>query len=257
MKHKIEDVEFVICPYCEESKKFKMLHWQHLKTFHNKTLDELLQEFPNIPTMTKKELDRRKNARIKCNDKIINTCNKKYGGVGYASKELKIKVKDSIKKKYNVDNIMKLDSFKDRFIGDKNPMRDPLIAKKASESKKGKPSKLKGKTYEEILGHKRAEERKKELRISGAIGCSMTPIISAPQLKLYEMVKEKYPTAVLEYPKYGFCLDIAIPELKLCFEYDGSYWHDKEKDKKRDEIMAGFGWKTIRYEDHLPTDIIY
>lgn len=98
-KHNIQDVEYVQCPYCENSKKFKMIHWGHLKKIHNKTLEDVLKDFPNIPTMTKKESDRRSKVRIKCDKKITETCNKKYGGVGYASKELEKKTRNAIQKK--------------------------------------------------------------------------------------------------------------------------------------------------------------
>ncbi len=180
--------------------------------------------------------------------KMIETCNKKYGGIGFASKELEEKSRSVMEKRYGDRNIMKTEQGKKYFRGDKNPLRNPISAKKLSETKKeyykNNPHHHKGKSYSEIMGEERAAERIEELRISGAIGQSLTPRISAPQLKLYEEVLKEYPTAVLEYPVQGFCLDIAVPELKLGFEYDGEYWHqDKEKDKKRDEILNELGWK--------------
>ena len=188
-------------------------------------------------------------------EKIKKTCEKRYGGVGYASKELKEKSDLKTKVIYGKRNIMKTEEGKKHFKGDKNPLRNPEIAKKVSETKKGIPSPLKGKTYEEILGEEKAKRRKKELKRSGAYGQSITPRISAPQLKLFQMVKEKYPTAILEYPVLDYCLDIAVPELKLCFEYDGSYWHDEERDKKRDEVLERMGWKVIRFIDNLPASL--
>jgi hypothetical protein len=182
--------------------------------------------------------------------KASETCKQNYGGRGFASKILADKTNNTIKKRYGEENIMKVEEFK--FFGDKNPLRDPKTAKKVSKTLKGRPSLLKGKTYEDILGPEKAKKRKKELKKSGAYGQSITPKISAPQLEIFKMVKEKYPTAVLEYPVLDYCLDIAVPELKLCFEYDGSYWHDVEKDKKRDEVLEEMGWKIIRYVDKLP-----
>jgi len=189
--------------------------------------------------------------------KASETCNQRYGGRGFKSETLKKKSYDCTEERYGENNIMKVEDFK--FKGDKNPLRDPKIAKKVSQGVKDFIEKeghwLKGKTYEEILGPERAKERKKELKKSGAYGQSITPKISAPQLQLFQMVKEKYPTAVLEYPVLDYCLDIAVPELKLCFEYDGSYWHDEEKDKRRDEVLEGMGWIVNRYVDVLPTFI--
>jgi len=192
-------------------------------------------------------------------EKIKKTCEEKYGGVGYESDELKDKSYKTTKKKHGKKNIMQTEKGKQYFRGDKNPLRNPKVRKKHKKILKiyyethNHPHK--GKTYEEIMGTTRANERKKELKKSGAYGQSITPRISAPQLELFEMVKEKYPTAVLEYPVLDYCLDIAVPELKLCFEYDGSYWHDVEKDKKRDEVLSKFGWKVTRYVDNLPTRI--
>jgi hypothetical protein len=186
-------------------------------------------------------------------EKTNETFRKRYGGIGFDC-ELGEKSRKTIKEKYGEDNIMKVEEFK--FIGDKNPLRRKDIADKVSKGVKKYIKKeghwLKGKTYEEILGKKRAKERIKELRISGAIGCSMTPRISAPQLQLYEMVKEKYPTAILEYPVGDFCIDIAVPEEMIAFEYDGSYWHDEEKDKIRDSILEQLGWTVYRFVDKLP-----
>lgn len=57
-KHIIGDVDFIECPYC--SKPYKLLHWKHLKQ-HDKTLDDVLSEFPGRPTMTKAEYEKKKN----------------------------------------------------------------------------------------------------------------------------------------------------------------------------------------------------
>lgn len=251
--HNIKDVETVECPYCH--KKMQFLHWMHLKKLHNKSIYDVRQEFPEIPTMTKKESSRRKIARKDCNNKIVKTCKQKYGGIGFASEGLAIKSRVVMKERYGNIQIMKTDHGKEYFAGELNPMKDPEISKKVSESMKGKPSKLKGKTYEEILGEEKAEVRRIQQIQAGVKGQTMTPKISAPQKELFKMVKKKYPTAVMEYPILDYCLDIAIPEMKLCYEYDGSYWHDIEKDKKRDKVLKKIGWKVIRFIDELPKKI--
>jgi len=248
--HVVEDVEYVVCPYC--GKKMQFLHWGHLKKIHKKNIYDIRLEFPNLPTMTKKESEKRSKARKECEDRIVQTCKQKYGGIGYSSKILYKSSQDTTKKKFGRKNIMKTEHGKKYFKDELNPMKDPEISSKVSESMKGRPSPLKGKTYEEIMTPQRAAERIEELKISGAYGCSLTPRISAPQLQLYKMVKEKYPTAILEYPIGGFCIDIAVPEEKIAFEYDGSYWHDSEKDSIRDSILEQLGWKVIRFVDELP-----
>jgi hypothetical protein len=256
-KHNIQDVEYVTCPYCENSKQFKMLHWGHLKKIHNKTLDDTLKEFPNIPTMTKEESDKRSNARIKCDKKITKTCNKKYGGVGYASKELEEKTRDTVQKVYGSRNVMQSKKVSSKFKGDNNPQRNPEVVKRTKktlkEFYKTHVHHHKGKTYNEIMGPERAAERIKELRISGALGQSLTPFISAPQKELFELVKQIHPDAKIEYPIDIFCIDIAIEDLKIAIEYDGSYWHDKERDIYRDSVLKEKGWSTIRFEDYVPS----
>lgn len=251
-KHNIIDSDYVICPYCK--KEFQMIHWQHIKVFHpTKTLEILLNEFPNYPTMTRKEADRRSTARIACSKKLNKTNMIKYGGTGFLSSILKNKTIVTMRNKYGVDNIAQTKEWIE-FITTNNPMKNPEIAKKAANSMKGKPSKLKGKTYEEILGQERANSRREEQRYFGAIGQSLTPKISVPQLILYEIVKSIDSSAILEHPTFGYCLDIAIPNKKIALEYDCWYWHqDEERDKARDEILSKNGWKIFRFKDRIPT----
>ncbi len=251
-KHNISNLEFVVCPYC--NKQFQMIHWQHLKIFHpTKTLEILLKEFPNYPTMTKKEADRRSAARIACNEKLNETNKIKYGGTGFLSNALKNKTITTIKNKYGVDNIAQTKEWIE-YITANNPMKNPEIAKKAANSLKGKPSKLKGRTYEEIFGLEKAVRRKEEQRYFGAIGQSLTPKISEPQRIMYELIKSIEPEAILEYPTLGYCIDVAIPNKKIAIEYDCWYWHqDKERDKTKDEVLSSLGWKIFRFKDRLPT----
>ena len=81
---------------------------------------------------------------------------------------------------------------------------------------------------------------------------------SKPQVELYNRVKELYPTAILNYPLYelNYSLDIAIPDLKIWFESDGSWWHqNKEKDLERQRKIENLGWKCIRYKADFIKDI--
>lgn len=250
-KHVIKDIESITCPYCNKS-GFKMLHWGHLKKVHNKTLEEVLIEFPGHPTMTKVESDKRSDVRIKCNKKVTETCNKKYGGVGFKSKKLKEKTVDSIEKKFGFKNVMKVEKFK--FTGDKNPMKNEETAKKVSKTMTGKPSKLKGKKYREIHGPEKAKKLIEDKRISGAIAYSKVTNPSKPQVELFNLTKELYPQAIINFPIVGFCIDIAIIDKKIAIEYDGSYWHqDIEKDLKRQKGLENLGWKFVRYMDYIPT----
>ena len=59
-RHNIQDVEYVSCPYCENNEnKFKVLHWKHLRNLHQKNLDDVRREFPDIPTITLKEYQKK------------------------------------------------------------------------------------------------------------------------------------------------------------------------------------------------------
>jgi len=52
----------------------------------------------------------------------------------------------------------------------------------------------------------------------------------------------------LNRPRYYFP-DFAIPEESLLIECDGSYWHNEDKDKVRQDKLEGLGWDIIRFTD--------
>jgi hypothetical protein len=73
---------------------------------------------------------------------------------------------------------------------------------------------------------------------------------SKPQIKLYNIVREIYPSAEIEYWEdvAGKRIDIGIKDLMIAIEYDGFYWHqDKDSDDKRQKLLENIGWKFIRY----------
>lgn len=242
-KSVVTENDFVECPYCPkgDSNKFKLLHWNHLKKLHNKTLDDVIKEFPGLPTITKTEYDKKINSAkiggdksketqcrlktIKCihckkelqvpnnhsnkiaceeclnkglenpdgrtkesaninrvktirekynrdnvqqikevREKTSKTNDKRYGGTGFASDELAEKSRNTTDELYGNINIMKTDHGKSFFTGDVNPMKREEVKKKVSDSLKGRESKLKGRTYEEIHGKEKADELKEERR---------------------------------------------------------------------------------------------
>lgn len=129
---------------------------------------------------------------------------------------------------------------------------------------KGKPGRFKGKTYEQIFGDPqkalaRANKTSEWMKTDKNIR-RFCQVVSKPQQKLFNLVKEKYVNAQLEYPvelKRGgvFWLDIALPDLKIDIEYDGRYWHDfnqkngRIKDSSRDKALKTLGWKIIRVSE--------
>jgi len=77
--------------------------------------------------------------------------------------------------------------------------------------------------------------------------------ISKGQIRVYEVLKKKFPEAKLNHPIVTkdsvYFGDVGIPSLKLVVEYDGQYWHDSEKDKIRDQKMNKAGWRVVRFMD--------
>lgn len=82
---------------------------------------------------------------------------------------------------------------------------------------------------------------------------------SKQQIQLYEIVKKKYPDAILNYPFSTCSLDvfICVNNIKIDIEYDGWYWHqDKQTDIRRDKFLQSCGLKTLRIRSGamLPTE---
>lgn len=84
--------------------------------------------------------------------------------------------------------------------------------------------------------------------------CKLITKISKPQRELYEYLKQIFPDAVLEHPietkRSWRSADIAVPSLKLDFEYDGEHWHNEEKDRVRDKELSEVGWATFRINNN-------
>ena len=72
---------------------------------------------------------------------------------------------------------------------------------------------------------------------------------SKAQLQIFNLLSEKYNYCYLNFLESNMFLDcmVIIGDLKIDVEYDGWYWHqDKEKDKKRDDILQNKGYKILR-----------
>lgn len=82
---------------------------------------------------------------------------------------------------------------------------------------------------------------------------------SSQQLQLQAMLKDMYGECLLNEPCGVHSLDcfIEVDGVKIDVEYDGRYWHqDKQKDRRRDEVVKSKGYKIIRIESDrtLPTE---
>lgn len=126
---------------------------------------------------------------------------------------------------------------------------------------KGVPNVNRGKTYEQIFdgdANKIAARKKASSDWMKANNPrKFATRISRPQRFLFDLIKQKYPSAVMEHRlRIGntcIFLDIAVPEIKLNVEYDGSYWHSMNnanpariKDVERDKFLTDSGWRIIR-----------
>lgn len=150
----------------------------------------------------------------------------------------------------------------------KGVKKSPEHVKKLSEALKGHKPWNKSLTKEnnqslknvseKLKGRKRPDSCKR-MKNGGAIHAnSFIKNPSKPQVELYNRIKELYPSAILNYPCYklNYCFDIAIPDIKVCIESDGSYWHqNKEKDFERQKRIIELGWKVIRYKSDSIKDV--
>jgi hypothetical protein len=144
----------------------------------------------------------------------------------------------------------------------KTGSRHPLFGVKHTEQWKREVSKkLKG--NQNGLGSKRSPEFRRRLskivteRMLGgqaAYMSSRNKSPSRPQVELFKRVKSLFPQAQLNHQSLNRVIDVAIPNLMIAIEYDGSYWHQDEKgDKIRQQELEAIGWKFIRYKDYVPT----
>lgn len=96
------------------------------------------------------------------NDKSKQTSNEK-GGIGFANPETNIKIRNYLIETTGCDNIMKTEKMRNQF----SKPRSEETKRRISEAKKGNPSKLKGRTYEETMGEEKAEQVKDSKRNKG------------------------------------------------------------------------------------------
>lgn len=147
--------------------------------------------------------------------KRINTYNSKYGTTHPMKSDIiKHKVKDTVKTKYNVDNVFQLEEIK-------------------LKSKKTK-SKLYGNNFQKLysrislsnLKHNHNETNKFENILSNII----SSIISDKMIYNSRNIIKNPNT------NYGLELDIYIPDLSIAFEVNGNYWHSKQNQINIDNI---------------------
>jgi hypothetical protein len=132
-----------------------------------------------------------------------------------------------------------------------------LLKLKRSEWLKGNNIRPEGATYEEMYGEEIAERLRKKrsvwMKENHVYVRGFVSRLSKPQAQLYDIIKETFEDAEIEYPvkvdagRYIW-LDIAIPSKMINVEYDGLYWHNKEEDEKRDNFLRSRGWNVYRIQ---------
>lgn len=54
-----------------------------------------------------------------------------------------------------------------------------------------------------------------------------------------------------EYKVGRYSIDFAIIDQRIAVEADGDYWHNDEKDSKRDAALLAVGWRTVRIKESV------
>ena len=97
------------------------------------------------------------------------------------------------------------------------------------------------------LLYKNGSDRAKEVAVRNC-----TTKTSKIEMTFKEVVQQYLPNAIGNYPVMGthgfsWLIDVALPERKIAFEYDGICWHNEERDRKRDADLNKQGWQVIRF----------
>lgn len=179
-----------------------------------------------------------------CKDKVKKTCLEKYG-VEYPTQSKEIK--DKLRK-------VKLENFEPILLSQMNSLNVELLDEEYLGSKH--PHNWKCTECDNTFTRQWNTIQQgcdcdvcnpRELFVNGIR-------TSRPQITLFETVQEIFSTAKLNYKILNYFIDIAIPQLKIAIEYDGSYWHsDPIKDNQRQTEIENEGWQFIRYKDEIPS----
>lgn len=192
-----------------------------------------------------------------CKNKKTELTNLEKYGVGcvFQSEQIKGKIKETNLEKYGVENPFASDMVKNKIKNfylnnygvEYNSQTDDFLTKT-------KQTCLKRYGVENPQQNPKIKEKATQTMLQN--GMVKT---SQQQLQIYEMIKEKYPNAELNYP-FSYCiLDIflCINNVKIDVEYDGWFWHqDQLSDLKRDKFLRSKDFKVIRVRSgHLiPTE---
>jgi hypothetical protein len=158
-------------------------------------------------------------------------------------KEINDRLKQSMLKKYGVTNATMDSEILARAMRANNPEKRAQTLEKTRKTMLEKY----GVEYGVQLDYSR--KRLFEVRTSE----------SSQQRLVADMVSKIFDSAQRNFSYSNLSLDIfvEIGETKIDVEYDSWYWHERNRDRKRDEFLKGEGFKILRIksERKIPTEI--
>lgn len=253
-------IETRICDCCK--KQYETSHQAMLISHKRFGSDYCADCVKNDPEIKQKIIDKRKNTNIKkygatapcCNKDIQNKVEQtnltKYGVKSTLSiKEVRDKIAKTNLERYGYENAIKNKEVRAKIeqtnlerYGAKNPMQNIDIYNKTVQTNLEKYGVKSTAEIPEVR-----EKMVSAMYLNGNIPSSKK------QLAVFNMIRDAYPDAEIEYnsPLSSLSLDIKviINNIPIDVEYDGWYWHrDKYKDFARDKVVQSFGYKVLRIQ---------
>ena len=165
------------------------------------------------------------------------------------------KYKETMVERYGEDNPMKVQNFKKKQqnslyqnYGVYNPLQNKDIVNKVAL------------TNLERYGCKSSLQNQiiKQKQIETFYQNGTTPT-SSQQLQIYNIIKQRYKNAELNYSFSNCLLDvfICVNNINIDIEYDGRHWHqDQQADIRRDKFLQSQGFKVLRIRSghQIPTE---
>ena len=218
----------------EESKRMSLPDFKEkYGLYYDQTL--MLYAFFNIKPRTLKEA----NSLKERNDKVKQTCLKKYGDTNALGKKspLYLKRNKTVKEKYGVENVFQLKEVKEKINSD-----DIWLKKYGLSRHDFLSNKLKEK-WESFTDEEKDNYLKKSIwkNKSSPVSILETQVAS----KLLELgfsieTQKRLPNIINKTNKSNLYYDIFIKELNLLLEINGIYWHaSPKKYKSGDYIHIG------------------
>lgn len=211
--------------------------------FNNMTKDEI-KEYLKLDTRTY-------NLTNEGREKIRKTCRNNF--IGHKKTEKQLEVSRTSRKVSSEAKIKISQKLKGRKVYISEQHKEKL-SKASKKQWKTMSDDKKNKIIEAMQSKAHTLETRNKVMESFYKNSSIKT--SKPQLFLYNLLKEKYPLAELNYPYIleKRLIDIFVPELNLCIEYDGMYWHNgnEKYDFIKNKECQKLGYKTLNfrmYED--------